>query len=607
MVQPGVSARGKKYKTTVFPRNPFRETSFPFSSGKVNSGALSWIFMDVPQRRSNLSAARPNKKADEPPFVRILHRRVQRHELSACLMAILAVAALVSAVLWSMPLAAQEDTPLIMPSEHKLPTKKDLGPRAIAILQMSAKGKVSLVPIAIMIDGKFWDATAYKADPVPMALEYGTVYEAERTGSSQGLFTVGSALRSNAANAQTPWLGTGAWVPAGTEKKDTVMKASGAAPVGLTDTDAPPRLTRDSSKVYPQSQPSGSSSSSPASSKSSSSSGSSDEPPRLSKPASEPSSNPGSSPNSTPADSKNSGSSQAGSSQSGSPQSGPAQNPSSPTATPPTPKPDTAKASKAENIPVDDSGADASGRPRLRRGKPEVSFADEEIPGYSKPGAAPPPKPGPNASAKAPSAPEPVDLIPAISDAHGPQPHSYGFEWLKGEEAQRHDQMVELAKQQLAAYLKTEAKEQITPEAHSAHALQRTAARKAAEPIFENARMVAYDLWLTNQPVLVFTADAHMPSASASRSGPYSNLTYSITIAAYPDIYNNLHKLYVGVTDKYHLDVTPKLELIDAVDADGDGRGELLFRKTSDAGTGWVIYRASADSLSKMYDSLNPE
>lgn len=196
----------------------------------------------------------------------------------------------------------------------------------------------------------------------------------------------------------------------------------------------------------------------------------------------------------------------------------------------------------------------------------------------------------------------------AVSDAHGPEPHSYGFEWLKGEEEQRHDQMLAFAKQQLAAYLKTQSKEQVTPEEHPSRSLHRVTAKSAPEPVFQNAKMIAYDLWLTNQPILVFTAEAHLPpSASGAQAGPYRDLTYSITIAAYPDIYNNLHKLYVGVTDKYHLDVTPKLELIDAIDADGDGRGELLFRETSDAGTGWVIYRATADSLWKMYDSLNPQ
>lgn len=519
----------------------------------------------------------------------ILHRPASAHEFSRCAKAILAVAILICAVLSAGPLFAQDERPQIMPSEHKLPTNKDLGPRAVAILQLSSKGKASLVPIAIMIDGKFWDASAYKADPVPMALDPETVYEVERTGSSQGLFTIGSALHSNSVNAQTPWLGTGAWVPAGTEKKDTALTAA-ITPVGLTDADAPPRLTRDPAKVYPQAQPSKASSSPQSPEKSSASSQSSDEPPRLNKPASEPKP----SPDSPSADSKSSASEPSGTV------------PGSPNATPAA-KTDKAKPGNAENIPTDDSGAGASNRPVLRRGKPAMSFADEDVPGYSRPEVTPSPKPA-SAAAKPESAPEPVQLIPAVSDAHGPEPHSYTFEWLKGEEDQRRDQMVAFAKQQLAAYLKAETKEEITPESRSPHALHRVTAKKPAQPILENAKMVAYDLWLTNQPVLVFTAQAHLPpSASGEQAGPFRDLTYSITIAAYPDIYNNLHKLYVGITDKYHLDVTPRLDLIDAVDADGDGRGELLFRETSDAGTGWLIYRATADSLWKMYDSLNPQ
>jgi len=106
--------------------------------------------------------------------------------------------------------------------------------------------------------------------------------------------------------------------------------------------------------------------------------------------------------------------------------------------------------------------------------------------------------------------------------------------------------------------------------------------------------------------VLVLSAEAHVPPASATAIG-VTDATYTITLVARPDIYNNLHKLYVGVTDKYHLDVTPQIELIDAVDADGDGRGELLFRETSDAGSGYVIYRATVDKLWKLFDTLNPE
>jgi hypothetical protein len=50
--------------------------------------------------------------------------------------------------------------------------------------------------------------------------------------------------------------------------------------------------------------------------------------------------------------------------------------------------------------------------------------------------------------------------------------------------------------------------------------------------------------------------------------------------------------------------MTPRLDLVDAVDADGDGRGELLFRQTSDVSTGWIVYRATADKLWPLYDSL---
>jgi hypothetical protein len=103
---------------------------------------------------------------------------------------------------------------------------------------------------------------------------------------------------------------------------------------------------------------------------------------------------------------------------------------------------------------------------------------------------------------------------------------------------------------------------------------------------------------------MVLSAEAHVPPSSTAGA---TDAKYTITLVARTDIYNNLHKLYVGVTDKYHLDVTPQLELIDAVDADGDGRGELLFRETSDAGSGYVIYRATADKLWKLFDTLNPE
>ena len=75
--------------------------------------------------------------------------------------------------------------------------RKPKGPRALGLVQLAPNGKAHLIPITILYDGEFYDASAYKASPVPMALESGTVYEGVRAGVSQGLFTVSSALQGN--------------------------------------------------------------------------------------------------------------------------------------------------------------------------------------------------------------------------------------------------------------------------------------------------------------------------------------------------------------------------------------------------------------------------
>jgi hypothetical protein len=67
------------------------------------------------------------------------------------------------------------------------------------------------------------------------------------------------------------------------------------------------------------------------------------------------------------------------------------------------------------------------------------------------------------------------------------------------------------------------------------------------------------------------------------------------------DIYGDLHKAFARTTDNQHLDVMPRYELVDAVDADGDGRGELLFRTYWDTGSSFSIYRVVGDQLWPLY------
>ncbi len=488
---------------------------------------------------------------------------------------------------------AQEERPQITPGERKAPRKRDAGPRAVAVLQLAPNGKASLVPIAILIDGKFWDATAYKADPIPMALETGTVYEAERAGSSLGLFTVNTALHSNSPNVQSPWLGTGTWVPEGSEKPKAALTAE-KAPVGIDKTDEPPRLTRSSQSPA---QPANTTPATPQSPSGSTGSGQTSQGPT----------NPSQTTNKTGSDPSPPAPKPANPAPQSDPKSGDAKSGDA--------KANEAKAASGPSIATSDSGADEENRPRLRRGKPAAPFADDDVPGYSKPGVAAPP--ATIAKAGVPATPDKaaVQLIPAISDATAALPKSFAFEWLKDEEGERLTQMTALAKEQVRVYVEARAKAGVMPQpaskSASSPAARRTATSKTSvaktkDPILENAQMKAFDLWGNNQPVMVFTAEAHLPPPAPGTPHADSDLQYSILLVANPDIYNNLHKLFVSVTDKYHLDMAPRLELVDALDADGDGRGELLFRVTSDNANGWRIYRATADKLWKMFDSLNP-
>src|ERR1700684_1982594 len=86
----------------------------------------------------------------------------------------------------------------------------DKGPRALGLVQLTPKGKARIIPIAVMMDGQFYDAGSYKASPVPMALDFGIVYEGFRAGVSQGVFTITQPGQLN-----HDWIAEGKWLPAG--------------------------------------------------------------------------------------------------------------------------------------------------------------------------------------------------------------------------------------------------------------------------------------------------------------------------------------------------------------------------------------------------------
>jgi len=179
----------------------------------------------------------------------------------------------------------------------------------------------------------------------------------------------------------------------------------------------------------------------------------------------------------------------------------------------------------------------------------------------------------------------------AVSDVAGPEPRSFVL-FAKPDDVVAYRKKLEAMASEIVRErygLKTDA-----------HAAKRGAPSVA----FTKAQMQTFDLTNSNDPVLVFTA-AVDPSEKMSGAAGYSPAAHAtVTVVARVDIYGELRKLLAEATDDHHLDVYPRLEFLDAADADGGGSGELVFRETSDGGSGFVVYRAGLDKVWTVFDSL---
>ena len=410
-------------------------------------------------------------------------------------------------------------------------TKTYKGPRALGLLELSPKGKSRLIPVTILYDGKFYDASAYKASPVPMALWAETEYEGFHSGISQGLFTVTAALQNQKTNE---WIAEGTWQTAESLAAKHIKKPLSSEPRGLNQDEGPPVLRH---------------------------SGSNPKPPQ---PAPQPASA-----TSPPASST--------------PSSAPATSPASPAAPPPAAS---TNASTSPSASASDSEPQDPNRPVLKRGKPAPAVP--EPPSSSNPIA-----PKPPVHASLPNGSE-VQLIPAISDADGPEPHPYTYELKPDQELTLRKKMLSLAADEVRGRLKhpagSTAPARATPQRNAG-------AGKPVQPNFENVQLNVFDLSSSNEPTMVLTASARMPQHPNE-----DELQYFVTFVAREDINGDFHKIFSSVTDNQHLDVEPKFEFVDAVDVDGDGRGELLFRKAYDLSSAFVVYRVIGDQLYALFD-----
>jgi len=267
--------------------------------------------------------------------------------------------------------------------------------------------------------------------------------------------------------------------------------------------------------------------------------------------------------------------------------------PSAPTSSP---SPTSGEASSAAApSPASDSSApepDDPNRPRLQRGKPaqtsSATAAEENT----------------TAEERKPSAPRPPDLV-GISDVERNDPHVYTLLWPKSDL----DRLTQAATQQAQAEVAKYVKEHFPAASQPVASPPRSTAGKrvathanasTAAPPLQDVEVHIFDLDFDNDPEIVLTARQPVTGADGSAHSVF------VAYVVRQEGGHDYHPLLTYLTDDTRLDEFPRLKLIDAVDGDGDGIGELLFRTSSAVEAeeeNFRLYATGPDRLRIVFDS----
>jgi hypothetical protein len=182
----------------------------------------------------------------------------------------------------------------------------------------------------------------------------------------------------------------------------------------------------------------------------------------------------------------------------------------------------------------------------------------------------------------------------AVSDASDREAHPFVYLWADPADATTMQTQMEIAAS--AAVAASEPPVKPIAKAHTATTPAQR--RKAAAPppappklVFTNERFKAYELTYSGGATLVFSGE----------TTDHAGKVKYVTLIAQPD-FNGVPKvLFKSVTDDDHLDQTPKMRLVDAVDAKASNRGDLVFELRSSHDREFVIYRVSAGQAEQVF------
>ncbi|MGA1982068.1 MAG: hypothetical protein ABSG84_06320 [Acidobacteriaceae bacterium] len=449
---------------------------------------------------------------------------------------------------------------------HKVAQQQNVV-RAVGVYEWTgdmAKPTASrLIPVSLFIDGKLDDAGVYLAQPVPFALLTGNVYELQKAGTPLGTLNLEFARHLIAPESATTtyddgWFGYGRFVPPALEKKSTLKGTAVAVSLnGLDQDESAPHFSSRSATPG-----SGGAAKTAPGTASASTETPADDPDR-------------------PMLHRSAGTSDQTASAGGSGDA-PADDADRPTLRRRTPE--QTQAAKADQSNTGNSLNDDKNRPMLHRGKPEGTFTDTDIPKLS-------------------GLPGDQDLhqLAAVSDAADHPPHDFSRTWEGDEERQAIlTKMEAAARTLLTAYETANAVAPATappppPAKQTATSRVRHSAAKETpppppEPLLDE-QLSGYTLSYGGAATFVY-------HAHTDGLGPMLRF---VTLVAQVNMQGEPEIALKNVTDATHLDRTPRMRLVDAVDAEASNRASLLFELRAQNSRQFALYRVIGGQATQTF------
>ncbi|HEY0760656.1 MAG TPA: hypothetical protein VGD59_15515 [Acidisarcina sp.] len=483
------------------------------------------------------------------------------------------------------------------------PAKKPVGVteqklRSTAVLEwVGEPGKPSasrIVPIAVWDGERYQAGGLYLAKPEPLAVEDETEYELEQAGVPQGQFVI-----YHPGQVDRNWFGYGVWHPLPPKKAPKPAASKGTARV-VTEVD-PDRPT-----FVSKSRTGGSSSDAASTGKPGGSTGGAGK-------------SGSSSPGTNAPDTAAADTASADKSGSGGASSPAGADPNSPAGATDPDRPTLHKRSTADGASSGSDAASDSGakthtevdadRPTLRKhsrpadtsGASTASTArDPDRPNLHRGGLAA----GDPAlqESRLEGMPPNLQQMAAVSDTGTAAERPFAYQWSNADDAARMKAAVEdIARKALATLGPTQgfgSAMVINPSAKTTRSAARARAQAAERKTSQAAAAIpladetfkAYELSPSGGATVVLTA--------SSGEGPSER---DVTVICQPDLYGTPRILLQSVADAAHLDMTPRMKLVDAVDTEGDNRAALIFELRSESDRQFAIYRVSRGRAEQVF------